>query len=98
MASEWFGMAYHGLEITHLDALSHMAWDGRLYNDVPVNSQAPATGATELSVTEARAGIFGRGVLLDIPALTSRRWLEPGEPVRAETLDAACARQGVEIE
>jgi kynurenine formamidase len=98
MASEWFGMVYHGLEITHLDALSHMAWDGHLYNGVPVSSQTPARGATELAVIEAAGGIVSRGLLLDIPALTGRPWLDPGEPVRPADLDAACARQGVVVE
>jgi len=98
MASEWFGMLYHGVEITHLDALSHMAWDGQLYNGVPVSSQTPTSGATELSVVEAAGGIVSRGVLLDVPALTGRPWLEPAEPVRPADLDAACARQGVVVE
>jgi len=57
MASEWLAMRYHGLEITYLDALSHMAWDGHLYNGVPVSSQTLARGATELSVVEAAGGL-----------------------------------------
>jgi kynurenine formamidase len=49
-------------------------------------------------VTEAAAGAVGRGVLLDIPALENVPWLEPGHPVRAGDLDAACARQGITVE
>jgi kynurenine formamidase len=98
MASEWVGMLYHGVETTHLDALSHMAWDGHLYNGVSVSSQTPTRGATELSVVEAAGGIVSRGLLLDIPALTERPWLDPGEPVRPADLDAACARQGAVVE
>lgn len=69
-----------------------------LYNGVPVSSQTPTSGATELSVVEAAGGIVSRGVLLDVPALTGRPWLEPAEPVRPADLDAACARQGVVVE
>jgi kynurenine formamidase len=98
MAAEWFGMLFHGLDITHLDALSHMAWDGSFYNGVPVDRQSPAGGSLELAVTDATTGIVGRGVLLDIPALTDRNWLDPGEAVRPRQLDNACARQGVAIE
>jgi kynurenine formamidase len=98
MAAEWFGMLFHGLEVTHLDALSHMAWDGRFYNGLPVERQTPTVGARDLAVTDAARGIIGRGVLLDIPALSGRRWLEPGEAVRPEQLDEACARQHVDVE
>ena len=45
-------------------------------------------------MTDAASGIVGRGVLIDAPALTGRRWLEPGEGVFPEHLDHACARQG----
>jgi len=98
MAAEWFGMLFHGLDVTHLDALSHMAWDGSFYNGVPVDRQSPAGGSLELAVTDAPTGIVGRGVLLDIPALTDRPWLEPGEAVRPHQLGDACARQAVAIE
>jgi kynurenine formamidase len=98
MAAEWFGMLFHGLDVTHLDALSHMAWDGSFYNGVPVDSQSPADGSLELAVTDAAKGIVGRGVLLDIPVLTGRTWLEPGEAVQPHQLEEACARQGVAIE
>jgi kynurenine formamidase len=98
MAAEWFGMLFHGLDVTHLDALSHMAWDSSFYNGVAVDRQSPAGGSLELAVTDVATGIVGRGVLLDIPVLTDRTWLEPGEAVRPRQLDEACTRQGVTIE
>ena len=30
--SDFIGFSYHGLTITHLDALCHQAWNGKLYN------------------------------------------------------------------
>jgi kynurenine formamidase len=98
MAAEWFGMLYHGLDVTHLDALSHMAWDGTFYNRVPARTLTPTGGACELAVTEAADGIVGRGVLLDIPALDGRHWLEPGEPVTRKLVEQACDRQTVTVE
>ena len=31
-ASDFFGFSFHGLTITHLDALCHQFWDGKMYN------------------------------------------------------------------
>jgi hypothetical protein len=68
-------MNIHGNADSHLDALSHVLYQGTLYNGVPAGKVGGATG---LSVDVARDGIVGRGVLLDIPRLEGRRWLEPG--------------------
>jgi kynurenine formamidase len=43
-------------------------------------------------------GIVGRGVLLDIPRLRGVPYLEPGEAVTADELDAAEEAQGVKLE
>jgi kynurenine formamidase len=96
LAAEWFGMLFHGLDITHLDALSHIAREGSFYNGMPVDRQGPARGSLELAVTNATTGTVGRGVL-NIPAL-DRTWLDPSDAVRPRQLDNACARQGVAIE
>lgn len=97
MAAEWFGMLFHGHDVTHVDALSHMSWDGQLYNGVHAGRVTPLRGATSHAITDAATGIVGRGVLIDAPALTGRPWLEPGEGIFPEHLDAACARQGVTV-
>lgn len=31
-AHDWFGISCHGLANTHLDALSHSAFEGKVYN------------------------------------------------------------------
>jgi kynurenine formamidase len=90
-------MLFHGLEVTHVDALSHVAWDGQLYNGLPTSAISATDGATQLAIADAPNGIVGRGVLLDVPALTGRPWLEPGEAVRPADLEAACTRQRVEV-
>ena len=55
-------------------------------------------GAEALAITAARQGVYTRGVLLDVAAVRGVRWLEPGEGVFPEDLDAAEARQGVRVE
>ena len=42
-------------------------------------------------------GLVGRGVLLDVPRLRGVPWLEPGEHVFREDLEAAERKQGVTV-
>jgi kynurenine formamidase len=86
----------HGNADSHFDALCHVIYRGRLYNDVPADTVG-ATGAAELSVENVRYGIVGRGVLLDIPRLRGVRWLEPGEHVTADDLERAAEVQQVRV-
>ena len=67
-AADQITMNIHGDVDSHIDALCHVSYDGILYNGVPA-SVVSSHGAAELSIEEARNGIVGRGVLLDIPRL-----------------------------
>jgi kynurenine formamidase len=87
-AMDRFAMNVHGNAVSHIDALCHVIFDSKLYNDVPVDVITP-TGASALSIDVIRDGIVGRGVLLDIPRLRGRRWLEPGDTVTDTDLRAA---------
>jgi kynurenine formamidase len=96
-ATDRVALNIHGNVDSHLDALSHVIFDGTLYNGVSP-SAVTAAGATELSIETAGAGIVGRGLLLDIPRLRGVPWLEPGEHVTADDLIAAEAAREVRIE
>ncbi len=101
-AMDQIGMNIHGNADTHIDALSHVIFDGRLYNNRPADIVSD-TGAAELSIATAADGIAGRGVLLDVPRARGVPWLEPGDHVSADDLaaaelgpwDAADARAGL---
>lgn len=97
-ASEYVGLVFHGYAVTHLDALAHYFWDGRMYGDRPAALVTTADGATRNGVTAAADGVTTRGVLVDVAAHRGVDWLEPGEPVFPDELDAALARQGVALE
>src|SRR5207249_3955412 len=58
-------MNIHGNADSHVDALCHVIFDGKLYNGVAADT-VTATGAAELSIGVAADGIVGRGVLLDV--------------------------------
>ena len=79
-------IAYHGWGTTHMDALSHTAIDGQVYNGVPRESLR-AEGGYQLGVHQLRNGIVSRGVLVDIPKLRNVPYLEPGTAITADELE-----------
>jgi kynurenine formamidase len=87
-------MNVHGNADTHIDALCHVMFDGKLYNGLPADTVGEH-GATELSIDIAADGIVGRGVLLDIPRTRGVPWLEPGDSVTVDDVLAAERDQGV---
>ncbi|EGX58602.1 cyclase [Streptomyces zinciresistens K42] len=95
-ARDRFAMNVHGDADSHLDALCHVMFDGELHGGVPAGAVTPEH-AGALTLDLVRDGIVGRGVLLDVPRLWDRPWLEPGEQVSAGHLEAAEAAQGVTV-
>jgi len=89
-------MNIHGNADSHVDALCHVIFDGKLYNGVPAET-VTATGAAELSIAVAAHGIIGRGVLLDVPRSRGVPWLEPGDHVTEADLLAAERDQDVRV-
>jgi kynurenine formamidase len=96
-AKDYVGVDYHNEGHSHIDALCHVAYDGFLYGgrpDAEITSRGAAAGAIEL----LHAGLVGRGVLLDVPRVRGIRWLEPGEYVFVDDLEAAERAQGVSVD
>ena len=81
---------------TQWDALCHIMFQGHAYNGRGYDSVTSA-GARFNSITNLRDRCVGRGVLLDLPRWLGRPWLEPGDVVQAEDLDACARHQGVEV-
>jgi kynurenine formamidase len=94
---DFFGFDYHGKSITHIDALCHCAYRGRLYNGYLNREVVSAAGASRASVMTLRDGITGRGVLLDMPRLKGVDWLEPGTAITVADLEAAEKAEGVRV-
>ena len=65
-ASDFIGLAFHGLTITHLDSLCHQFWDGQMYNGKPASLVTVQQKATAGDIDQAQHGVVTRGVLLDI--------------------------------
>jgi kynurenine formamidase len=59
---------YHGITLSHFDALCHVSFNGKLYNDLNFKDVVTKDGGcSKLGVTAAQDGIVTRGVLLDLP-------------------------------
>ena len=93
---DYVGLDYHNDGHTHIDALSHVAYEGSLYNDWPEDA-VTKDGATIYSIDVLRNGLVGRGVLLDVPRRRGVAWLEPGEHIFAEDLEGAAREQDVAV-
>ena len=69
-------MDYHSDTHTHIDALSHVGYEGSLYNGRPA-AAVTSRGAAAESIEVLKDGLVGRGVLLDIPASEAFRGSSP---------------------
>lgn len=95
-AKDYIGLDYHNDTHTHIDAFSHVGYQGALYNGASAD-EVDATGAGAGSIEVLENGLVGRGVLLDIPRLRGVAWLEPGEHIFRDDLEAAEREQGVAV-
>jgi kynurenine formamidase len=96
-AKDYVGVDYHNDGHSHIDAFSHVAFEGRLFDGKPDRS-VTAEGAQAGAIDVLKDALVGRGVLLDVPRVRGEPWIEPGEHVFREDLEAAERAQGVTVE
>jgi kynurenine formamidase len=82
---------------TQWDALAHVFYDGKMYNDRDVRL-VTSRGARANSIDRIKDGVVGRGVLLDFPRMLRKPWLENGTRILPRDLDACAEAFGVTIE
>ncbi len=95
-AKDYVGVDYHNDSHSHIDALCHVTWEGALYNDRASDS-VDAGGASTETIEVLKDGLIGRGVLLDVPRVRGVDWLEPGEHVFIDDLEAAEEAAGISV-
>jgi kynurenine formamidase len=91
-----FSISFHGYQHTHLDALCHMFWQGKMYNGFS-QEEVTERGAGKLAITNAKQGILTRGILIDIARLKGVDYLEPGTPIMPEDLMAWEKQTGIKV-
>jgi kynurenine formamidase len=93
-AKDYIAVDYHSDTHSHIDALCHAVYRGSLYNGRPAGA-VTSQGAAVDAIGALDDGLVGCGVLLDVPLLRGVDWLEPGQSVLREDLEAAERAQGV---
>ena len=95
-ATDTWSLMFHGFAHSHIDALCHLAYKGKYYNGFPM-SGTTAEGCKNLGITNIGDGIFTRGVLMDIPRLKGKDWLDPGQAVMVADLEAWEKQAGIKV-
>ncbi len=95
-AVDYIGILFHGYATTHVDALCHIFWEGKMWNGRD-STEVLSTGARAGAVDAWNLGLTTRGVLLDIPRLRGEPSVTLDRPIRGWELEAAAEREGVEL-
>lgn len=93
-ADDWVGLPGHAG--THVDALSHVARHGTMYNDFAATEVRSTSGARRLGI-EKFGGLVTRGVHLDVPALLGQESLDAGFEIGVELLERSLAAADTEL-
>jgi kynurenine formamidase len=96
-AFDYYGMFYHGVNITHLDALCHMWAEGQMYNGRSPDEHITFQGATFGGVEQLADGVFTRGVILDIPRFRGTEFVDQDNPVHGWELEAILEQRHIEL-
>ena len=85
---ERYEIEYHGGAVSHLDALCHVAYNGKVYNGRNFEDVASIEdGCTEMGIVNLQDGLVTRGILIDMP----------GQAVRRQDIEAWEAETGITI-
>ena len=89
---------YHGGFFTHLDAICHVVYDGRIYNGHDMRETVTDDGCEHLGITGLKDGVVTKAVLVDVPRLRGVPWLAPGTRVYREDIEEWEERTGAAVE
>ena len=71
---ERYEIEYHGGAVSHLDALCHVAYNGKVFDGLNFEDVASTEdGCTEMGIVNLKDGLVTRGILLDMPEKAVRR-------------------------
>lgn len=82
---------------TQWDSLSHIFWDGRMWNGRSA-AESTSAGAAVNGVQNYTGRIVTRGLLVDVPAMLGVESLEPGRAITTEDLETFLAEHGLTVE
>ena len=77
-AMDLYSIWYHGSTITHIDALCHYSFEGKIFNGFERSKIAQGPGCPDNGVEHQKTGIMTRGIIVDLPRMKNVPYLEPG--------------------
>ena len=96
-AVDYYGFMYHGVTVTHVDALCHV-WDRNgMWNGRDPAKEIDTNGPRFADITAFSAGLITRGVLIDVPRHRGASHVTMDRPVDGAELEAIAKAQGVVI-
>jgi hypothetical protein len=95
--AEEIGYLPHGPQVTHLDSITHVYFEGQMWNGRKAADWVDENGMRFGSVYALRNGIVTRGVLLDVARARGVAYLPNLEWVTVEDLESAEQRQNVHV-
>ena len=96
-AGDIFRIDYHGFGHSHLDGINHFAVDGKMYNGFSFDPNIP-NGFTKLGIENiGKEGIFTRGVLIDFPEYFGKDYIEAGQAITVQDLQAWEKASGIRV-
>ena len=97
-AADYYGIYYHGVASTHIDALCH-TWDEEaMWNGRDPKEEITYDGARFGGIEHWADGILTRGVMLDVPRHRGVPCVTKDTPVHGWELDEICAKRGIRLE
>jgi len=97
-AADFYGIYYHGIASTHIDALCH-TWDNEaMWNGRDPRAEITFDGARFGSIEHWSEGIITRGVLLDVPRHRGVPCVTQETPIHGWELEDILARRGIRLE
>ena len=98
VATDYYGISYHGYATTHIDALCHMwGWDG-MWGGRDAREELATQGSRWGTIDHWHEGIITRGVLLDVPRFRGEPSVTLDKPVHGWELDEIARAEGVALE
>ena len=95
--SDYYGLAYHGSMHSHIDGLTHITHQGKIYNGFSINT-ITERGAQRLGIENMQNGIVSRALIIDLPKLKGVDYIPSGTAIYAKDLQAFEQQFGVQIQ
>jgi putative cyclase len=97
-AADFYGIYYHGIASTHIDALCHTWDDEAMWNGRDPKKEITFEGAKFGSIEHWSGGILTRGVMLDVPRHRGVSSVTHETPVHGWELEEIVSKRGIRLE